>query len=47
MYYKGEDAMLVLVGNFIEKDGQLVKVDIVPNAKKLWIEANRKKEAKK
>jgi|LakMenEpi03Aug12_release.lakeMendotaPanAssembly.Ray.scaffolds.fasta_scaffold1441423_2 hypothetical protein len=39
--------MLVLVGNFIEKDGQLVKVDIVPNAKKLWIEANRKKEEKK
>jgi hypothetical protein len=39
--------MLVLVGNFIEKDGQLVKVDYVPNAKKLWIEANRKKEEKK
>lgn len=39
--------MLVLVGSFIEKDGQLIKVDTVPNAKKLWLEANAKKEVTK
>jgi hypothetical protein len=39
--------MLVLVGSFIEKDEKLVKVDYVPNAKKLWLEANRKKVEKK
>jgi hypothetical protein len=35
------------MGNFIEVDGKLIKVDTVPNAKKLWIEANAKKEVTK
>ena len=38
--------MLKLVGSFFEVDGKLVKAEIVPNAKKLWLEANREKEEK-